>query len=75
MLARAYNRGASIFLEDESGYWSCKDVGLSPLLKNRVEYMKELQKNYIFLFSAVSIYESDIDDGEGVKLLKNMLGI
>lgn len=75
MLARAYNRGVSIFLEDESGYWSCEDVGLSSLLKNRVEYMKELQQKYNFLFSAVSIYESDIDDGEGVKLLKNMLGI
>ena len=44
-------------------------------IAQKLQYMKELQKNYIFLFSAVSIYESDIDDGEGVKLLKNMLGI
>jgi hypothetical protein len=75
MLARAYGRGTNIFLEDESGNWSCGTVGLSESLSSRVEYMKQLQKTYGFLFSAVSVNNTDIDDVSGLSDLKSMLGL
>ena len=74
MLARAYDRGSKIVLEDESGNWSCPQVGLSSALSDRVAYMRGLQETYGFIFSAVSIGTDDLDDLPGLSALKRLLG-
>jgi hypothetical protein len=76
MLARFQGGGARIFLEDESGKWSCPEVGLGASLSGRVALMKTLQSKYSINFSAVSISgDNDIYDVVGIANLKAMLGI
>lgn len=84
MLARAGVRGSKIFLKDESGGKPddnppCPRLELSSSLLDRVGYMKELETEYGFKFSAVSIDEADLEDDpikkQGIEALKNMLGV
>lgn len=75
MLARFMTRGAKLWLEDESGNWSCAEVGLPSSLSNRVDCMLALQADYEIEFSAISINTADLYDSEGVSKLKEMLGL
>lgn len=76
MLSRFKGGNAKIFLEDESGHWSCPKVGKVSSLNNRVQLMKNLQSTYNFYFDAVSINaDHDLDDIDGISALKIMLGL
>lgn len=77
MLQRFKNRGAKIYLEDESGRNSCSNVGQIATLSHRVNLMKQLQNNYSLTFDAVSInaWNGDLDDNMGMNALKEMMGL
>lgn len=77
MLGRFKSGGAKIFLEDESGNWSCPMVSQDASLSHRVELMRQLNSTYGFTFDAVSIngWNSDLDDTDGIAALKQLLGL
>lgn len=77
MLGRFKSGGAKIFLEDESGKWSCPMVSQDASLSHRVELMRQLNSTYGFTFDAVSIngWSGDLDDTDGIAALKQLLGL
>jgi hypothetical protein len=75
MLGRFKGSGARIFLEDESGNWSCPLVSQDASLSHRVDLMRQLQSMYGFSFDAVSINKLDLNDTSGILVLKNLLGL
>jgi hypothetical protein len=75
LLKRFQDRGARICLEEESGNWSCNQVGLTSAISNRVDCIKNLQSTYNVMFSLISFNTEDLNDLEGIAQAKTLLGI